>query len=82
WIVPLEELIDDPAAERERVRKQLKSIHKDLERLDKNLSNTKFRERAPAEVVAENEARRETLADRAARLEDQLSRFERMGNPC
>ena len=82
WIVPLEALIEDPAAERERVRKQLKSIHKDLERLDKNLSNTKFRERAPAEVVAENEARREALAGRAARLEDQLSRFEQMGNPC
>ncbi|MBI2880794.1 MAG: valine--tRNA ligase [Candidatus Tectomicrobia bacterium] len=78
WTIPLNGLIEDVAAEKERVTKQLKSVQKDLERLEKNLSNPSFRERAPAEVIAENEARRAEALDRTARLKAHLARLDQM----
>ncbi|MFQ5911718.1 MAG: valine--tRNA ligase [Nitrospinota bacterium] len=80
FVVNLEGLLDI-SAEQERLTKQLNAVHKDLERLEKNLSNPGFRKRAPAEVVAENEARRAEAAERAARLEEHLARLSQLGSP-
>ncbi|MFQ5692602.1 MAG: class I tRNA ligase family protein, partial [Nitrospinota bacterium] len=80
FVVDLEGLLD-LSAERERLTKQLNAARKDLEQVEKNLSNPRFRERAPAEVVAENEARRAEAAERAERLEAHLARLSRLNEP-
>ena len=79
FIVDLEGLLDIEA-ERKRLSKQLKTAEKDIEKLQKNLSNPEFRERAPADVVAENEARLADLADRTERLEANMTRLNQIAH--
>jgi valyl-tRNA synthetase len=79
FVVDLEGLID-LSAERDRLSKQLKTVQKDMERLEKNLSNPKFRDRAPESVVEENKARQAEGAERAERLKEQLDRLNKMVN--
>ena len=77
FIVDLEGLLDI-GAERERLDKQLKTTEKDIEKLQNNLSNPQFRERAPTKVVAENEARMAELTNRTQRLKAHLTRLDQM----
>lgn len=77
FIVDLEGLLDIDA-ERDRLDKQLKATEKDIEKLSNNLSNPQFRERAPTEVVAENEARMAELTNRTQQLEAHLTRLNQM----
>ncbi|MEE8110749.1 MAG: class I tRNA ligase family protein, partial [bacterium] len=70
----------DKSALSERLTKRLTETRKELEFLDKNLANPQFRERAPAEVVTENEARRAEAAQQASGLEGQLARLHDQGD--
>ena len=63
--VPLEGLIDFDK-ERERLQNQIAKLETELQRLNGQLSNANFLERAPAEKVQE-------LKDRSAEIEQQVS---------
>ena len=76
--VPIAEHVD-LEAEAARLRKELGRIEKELARLDKKLSNTAFREKAPPEVVAQDEARREAAARERDTLERSLARVVAIG---
>jgi valyl-tRNA synthetase len=76
--VPVEGLIDLPA-ERGRLGRELRKVEEELARADAKLARAEFRERAPAEVVAREEARRaEQLAVRA-KLREGLERLDALG---
>jgi valyl-tRNA synthetase len=53
--VPLKDLID-VAKELGRIEKEMNKIDEESEKISKKLSNESFREKAPAEVIAKNEA--------------------------
>jgi valyl-tRNA synthetase len=72
WI-PLEGVVD-VAAERERLDKQLEKGRKDIEQLERRLSGG-FREKAPAAVVAEVEAKLEKARDQQERLAQARATF-------
>ncbi len=59
-------------AVRERVRRQLAALDRDLGRLGERLRNGAFLERAPAEVVEADRARERELAERRRTLERYL----------
>ncbi len=65
--LPLEGLVD---VERElgRLERELAATRDELRRVEGKLSDPRFRQRAPAEVVAKEEARRQELEVRAAKL--------------
>ncbi len=73
FIVDLKGLLDF-GAERERISKKLAAARKDLEAVQRRLDSPQFEERAPAEVVQETRARRDTLVELMARLEGNLAR--------
>ncbi len=70
--VPLEGLIDR-AKETERLGRELKKVDKDLAQVAKKLGNAKFVEKAPAEVVATERKRLDTLRDKKRELEAAIS---------
>jgi valyl-tRNA synthetase len=72
--VPLEGLVDS-AKEKERVERQIQKLKKDLVAIDKKLSNAGFIERAPAEVVATERARKTELEAAVAQLEAALAKL-------
>jgi valyl-tRNA synthetase len=78
--VPLEGVID-VGAERRRLERELGRAEEELSRLDGKLGRAEFRERAPAEVVAREEARRAEQAALAARLREALGRLDALGEP-
>ena len=53
--VPLKDLID-VAKELGRIEKEINKIDEESEKISKKLSNESFREKAPTEVIAKNEA--------------------------
>jgi valyl-tRNA synthetase len=57
-----------PEKEKERIKRELKGVEKDLAVLDKKLSSAAFIDRAPPEVVAESKAQRAALAEARERL--------------
>ena len=65
--VPLEGVIDLDE-ERRRITKELDRIEGELKGLAGKLANKQFRERAPKEIVAKDEARVEALKERKAKL--------------
>jgi valyl-tRNA synthetase len=69
-LVPLEGVVD-LGAERARIDKELARLSRELERSEKKLANERFRERAPAEVVAKEQERVADFRDAIARLEAQ-----------
>ncbi len=75
--LPLEGLIDFES-EVVRLRKALKKAEKDLQSVQRKLSNPKFLERAPQEVVKENRARMERNGNRVHSLRASLAQFEDM----
>ena len=73
--VPLEGLIDT-GAERTRVNKEMEKVRREIESLDRKLSNASFVDRAPKEVVEENRRRLADYQDQAAKLAEGLKRLE------
>jgi valyl-tRNA synthetase len=69
--MPLEGLIDF-AQERERLRKEQAKLSAEAERLEKQLANPQFAERAPAEKVAELQQRVADIAQRNKALTQTL----------
>jgi valyl-tRNA synthetase len=73
--VPLEGLID-VTAERQRLTRELGRADEELSRIDAKLARSEFRERAPAAVVAREEARRAEQAALRAKLGEALERLD------
>jgi valyl-tRNA synthetase len=69
--IPLEGLVD-VEAERDRLKKALDVGEADLERSRSKLANPNFRDRAPADVVANEEAKVAAGEERSAKLLAQL----------
>jgi valyl-tRNA synthetase len=59
----------DPAKESERIDREVKRVAKDIEVMEKRLSNQNFVANAPAEVLAEARALLESLKQQKVRLE-------------
>ena len=74
FALPLAGLID-VAAEKVRLEKSLQKLGKDLGGLNGRLSNAKFLESAPAEVVEETKEMAEAKEEEAARLQTALDRL-------
>jgi valyl-tRNA synthetase len=73
--VPLAGLVD-LGAEQRRLAKDLGRVEAELARIEAKLARPEFRERAPAEVVRREEARREAESAVRATLREALARLE------
>ncbi|MGH7900086.1 MAG: class I tRNA ligase family protein, partial [Candidatus Binatia bacterium] len=73
-VIPLRGVID-PAVEIARIEKQIDKIVAESSTIEKKLANPSFRERAPAEIVAKEEAKRLELAERRDKLGASLQRL-------
>ncbi|HEV3031614.1 MAG TPA: hypothetical protein VG319_08205, partial [Polyangia bacterium] len=73
-MVPLDGLVD-AEAERDKLDKELGKVKKDRDYLAQKLSNAKFVERAPLEVLDKDRARLSELNAAVDRLEAALMRF-------
>jgi valyl-tRNA synthetase len=73
--VPLEGLID-VSAEQGRLKKEMEKVRREIEALERKLSNASFVDRAPKEVVEENRRRLADYQDQAAKLSEGLRRLE------
>ncbi len=76
--IPLEGVVD-LSAERRRLERELGRAEEELARLEAKLARAEFRERAPAEVVAREEARRAEQLALRAKLRDALERLDAVG---
>ena len=74
--LPLEGVVDLDA-EGERLRAELADCDRNLERVEKLVSNPNFREKARPDVVENEEARLAELRDRKQRLDEILQQLER-----
>jgi len=72
--VPLAGLID-VETERARLKKEFEKAHREIDSLERKLSNSSFVDRAPKEVVEENRRRLADYQDQAAKLADGLKRL-------
>jgi valyl-tRNA synthetase len=73
--VPLTGLIDDVAAEAQRIAREVEKVEKELAGVAAKLANPQFAERAPEEVVAEVEEKGAQLRDRRDVLRRSLERL-------
>jgi valyl-tRNA synthetase len=73
-MVPLAGLVDS-AAEKDRLRSELDDARSREDSLGERLANTAFRSRAPAAVIAKEEARLAETRQRIMRLEEELARL-------
>ena len=73
-ILPLAGIVDI-AAEQARLRKEIKRLDGELERMTKKLANDDFLARAPEEIVAEQRERHADATRTRARLEGALARL-------
>ncbi len=62
--------------EKKRLRKEIAKVEKDMEMLDRKLSNPQFREKAAAEIIEEVQEKKEALSLRLEKLNHNLSFFE------
>jgi valyl-tRNA synthetase len=62
--------------EKKRLRKEIGKVDKDMEMLDRKLSNPQFREKAAAEIIEEVQQKKEALSLRLEKLNHNLSFFE------
>ena len=65
--LPLEGIIEDFAAERERLEKELKKIEAEIQKVEKKLANKNFTERAPKEILDEHMQRKADWETKLAR---------------
>ena len=73
--LPLEGIID-LAKERARLASDIDKVDAEIAKINNKLSNPKFVERAPEEVVEEQRERRADQMDRRNRLADALKRLD------
>jgi valyl-tRNA synthetase len=73
--IPLRGLVDDPAAEIERNRKQLDKVDQEMRFVASKLANPQFLERAPAEIIEKERERQRELTERRAALERNVERL-------
>ncbi|HSD10290.1 MAG TPA: valine--tRNA ligase [Candidatus Binatia bacterium] len=73
--IPLRGLVEDPAAEIARNRKQLEKLDKEMRGIAAKLANPQFLERAPAEIVEKEREKERELAERRASLERSVERL-------
>ncbi len=73
--IPLRGLIEDPAAEIARNRKQLEKLDKEMRGIAAKLANPQFLERAPAEIIEKEREKERELAERRASLERNVERL-------
>lgn len=73
--VPLAGLIDIDK-EKERLEKEIERVKADLERISAKLSNQKFIEKAPADVVEKEKSRQSELAAALGTLSERYSRLK------
>lgn len=73
-LVPLQGLVDINA-ERERLRKEVAKVSKELERVDAKLGNPNFTAKAPPQVVANVRDKGDALRGRRDALTEQLRRL-------
>ena len=73
--VILEGLLDFQE-EKERLRKQIKAIEKELAGANKKLNNNQFLEKAPAEIVEEVREKVGSMGNKLEKLNQNLSLFE------
>ncbi|MFQ5634259.1 MAG: valine--tRNA ligase [Gammaproteobacteria bacterium] len=76
-LVPMAGLID-VAAERQRLGKNRERASAAHDRARAKLSNDKFRANAPADVIAREEARAESLQQEISQLDEQLHRLDQL----
>jgi valyl-tRNA synthetase len=72
--VPLEGLIN-VEAERGRLTKEMEKVRREIDNLERKLSQASFVERAPKDVVEENRRRLADYQDQAAKLAEGLNRL-------
>ena len=70
-LVPMSDLIDRDA-ERQRLEREIERLAGEIARAESKLANPSFRERAPAAVVAKEQARKDEALSATATLELQL----------
>jgi valyl-tRNA synthetase len=70
-LVPMSDLIDRDA-ERQRLEREIERLAGEIARAESKLGNPSFRERAPAAVVAKEQARKDEARAATATLEAQL----------
>jgi valyl-tRNA synthetase len=75
--IPLAGIVD-VAAERARLAKEIAKEAKEIAAIDAKLGNADFLARAPEEVVEENRERRAAAAERIAKMEAALARFDKI----
>ncbi len=73
-VVPLEGMIDF-GAERDRIRKEIAKVDKDIAFFEKKLGNPKFVANAPDHVVAKDREKLDAARDKRGLLESGLSRL-------
>lgn len=76
-ILPLAGLFD-PAKEVDRLQKQADKISKELEGLEKRLSNKSFVDKAPEHVVADVQASAKELSDQLAVINEKIENFRNL----
>jgi valyl-tRNA synthetase len=72
--LPLEGVIDF-AAERARLAKEIEKCGKEIDAIDKKMSNASFVDKAPPEIVEENRERRIAFSERKEKLSAALSQI-------
>ena len=73
--LPVEGLIDIEK-ESQRIKKELGKITKDLEQTEKKLSDSKFLDRAPEDVVEKEKEKFEEFSTQKKKLEEVLSKLD------
>ena len=76
--MPLEGVLD-LAEERARLGRELAKVEVEIGRLETKLARAEFRERAPAEVVAREETRRDEQRGLATKLREAIERLDALG---
>ena len=70
--------IVDLTAERARLDKEIDKVRLEIAKVEAKLGNQDFLARAPDEVIAEHEERRETFQERLAKLTHARERLDRL----
>jgi valyl-tRNA synthetase len=78
-LVPMAGLIDRDA-ELARLKKQTERLEKDLKRTKPKLANLSFSSKAPKAVVEKTKKRVAELEDALSRLDEQISKVEKLGD--
>jgi valyl-tRNA synthetase len=74
YALPLAGVID-LEAEKARLRKEIDKCVKEIDAIDKKMSNPNFVEKAPAEIVEENRERRAAFSERREKLSAALAQI-------